>query len=334
VIDERPFIEAVLALNMFQPYYIRADCLSPLGDLARMLRQNDEAFIAPNLYMHWALYGAAQRQNTRVFLDGLDGDTTVSHGLGYLAELAGTGKWRLLVQEATALATTSHPSYTPRRIIREYGVEPLIPEAAVRVWRRLRGQPPPGRNTGALVNPDLARRVGLAQRLQLWSRQEQAPRTERDAHLRGLTSPLIPYTLELADKAAAAFGLETRYPFFDQRLIEFCLALPPEQKLHAGWTRAVMRRAMSGILPGEVQWRRHKANLSPNFSRQLLNCERETLEGAVFGDTRVIGKYVNMSELRAAYHRYDASPTQAPEDAKVVYRAVILAAWLEQTGLG
>jgi hypothetical protein len=35
-----------------------------------------------------------------------------------------------------------------------------------------------------------------------------------------------------------------RYPFWDKRMIEFCLSLPPEQKIKKGWTRMIMRRAM------------------------------------------------------------------------------------------
>ncbi len=31
--------------------------------------------------MHWAIYGAAQKQGVRVILDGVDGDTTISHGM-------------------------------------------------------------------------------------------------------------------------------------------------------------------------------------------------------------------------------------------------------------
>ena len=33
------------------------------------------------------------------------------------------------------------------------------------------------------------------------------------------------------DQTAATFGLEPRYPFFDRRFVEFCLALPFKQKL-------------------------------------------------------------------------------------------------------
>lgn len=330
IIDERRYVEAVLALGGFEAQYVRADCLHPLIDVATILWHTDEAVVAPNLYIHRALYGAAQEQEARVFLDGIDGDTTVSHGLDVFAELVVSGRWRRLAREAAALAATANASYGARRLIWEYGVRPLIPEDAVDVWRAARRQSRLSWDADALINPDFARQIGLAHRVARLSKSERVPAlTEREAHRRSLMSSLIPYSLELSDKAAAPFGLETRYPFFDRRLMEFCLALPPEQKLHHGWTRLVMRRAMSGILPSAVQWRKDKANLSPNFTRRLLDCGRETLERVILGGTRIIEEYVDMPSLHATYRRYASAPS--PGDALTVFRAVMLALWLEQS---
>jgi asparagine synthase (glutamine-hydrolysing) len=135
----------------------------------------------------------------------------------------------------------------------------------------------------------------------------------------------------VADRAAAAFSLEPRYPFCDRRLVEFCLALPPDQKLHQGWTRVIMRRAMANTLPDVVQWRIAKANLSPNFQRRLLDIDRVLLEDVILYDPQVIEQYVDVHALREAYRRYISHPTAA--DAVAVYAAVILALWLRNVNL-
>jgi len=330
IIDERQYMEAVLALGGFEPHQVRGDCLSPLADITRVLWYTDEPFAAPNLYLHWALYGVAHQQGARVFLDGIDGDTTVSHGLGYLSELAYSFRWGQLLREAGALSTTSHRWYTPRRIVWEYAVRPLIPEGIQRVWHRARNRSEPDWSTGALVNPTFARRIALSDRVHTSSRPA---RTEREQHWRGLTSPLIPYTLELADKTAGAFNLDPRYPFFDRRLMEFCLGLPPHQKLHDGWTRYVMRRAMETVIPPEVQWRKRKAGLSPNITRRLVEHERGTLERVVLQDSGAIEEYVDMATLRATYDRYVSPPTRTAADAVILHAAVVLSLWLESAGL-
>lgn len=331
-IDERTYVEAVVASGGFHPHYVRADCLSPLGGLSTVLRQFDEAFVAPNLYVHRALYGAARQQGTRILLDGLDGDTAVSHGLGYLAELAGAWQWRTLVREATALSTRASASFTPRRIIWDYAIGPNL-SGLTKFCQAVRTRFQPAVPADSLVASDFARRVGLADRLEALPENGPPPRTAREAHARGITSGLVPYVLEMADKAAAGFGLEPRYPFFDRRLLEFCVALPPEQKLNDGWTRVIMRRGMDGILPPAVQWRYDKANLSPNFTRRLAECEQETMDRTVLGDAQAIGEYVDLPSLRRAHQRYAEPSSRNAQDAHTIYRAVVLNRWLHETSL-
>jgi asparagine synthase (glutamine-hydrolysing) len=110
--------------------------------------------------------------------------------------------------------------------------------------------------------------------------------------------------------------------------MELCLSLPPEQKMHGGWTRLVMRRAMSGLLPEEVQWRASKANLAPNFLRQLLERHRELVAEVVL-EPGIIEEYVDVAALRRAHDRYVAQP-MAQAEATTVYRAVVLALWLQR----
>jgi len=52
---------------------------------------------------------------------------------------------------------------------------------------------------------------------------------------------------------------ETRYPYLDRSLLEFMLALPPEQLVRPGQRRSLMRRALVGIVPAEILHRKQKA---------------------------------------------------------------------------
>jgi asparagine synthase (glutamine-hydrolysing) len=333
-IDEREYINSVVAMGDVEPHFVRADQLSPLTEVDRVLWHEDQAFFAPNLYMHWALYGAAQRQGARIFLDGIDGDTTVSYGYGYLTELARAGRWRTLFTEITALGMRHQVSR--RRILRQYCAEPLVLEPLRRVRRgwqrtvRLRQRDEAFALAGSDIDPEFARRVGVAEHTEaiLAARPKQRI-TARTEHWSSLTCPLYPYTLELADKAAAACGIEPRYPFFDRRLMEFCLALPPTQKLSQGWSRVVLRRAMEGILPRKVQWRVDKGNLNRNFRRKLWECDREVLEDVMLREPQgLLGRYVNITALRETCGRYTANSLLPTSVALRVYSVVVLGRWL------
>lgn len=333
-IDERGFVDAVVAMGGLIPHYVRADHLSPLADMKRVLWHEDGAVFAPNLYMHWGMYNEAQRQGVRVLLDGIDGDTTVSHGIGYLAELARAGKWISMVKEATALSGKAGGPFPPWKVVWLYGLRPLVPKSFKQTWRRLRGRSQIAEFINPIIRSSFAERVGLAERAQVLLDNLSGPtRSAREEHRQGLNSGLLPYVLEIADKAAAAFSLEPRYPFCDRRLVEFCLAVPADQKLHQGWTRAIMRRAMAGILPDEIRWRIGKANLSPNFQLGLLNGDRQLLDDILVRNPGMLGEYVDIPALRKVYSRYIGQ--QGQQDSLMVYSAATLALWLsESTGSG
>ncbi len=55
-----------------------------------------------------------------------------------------------------------------------------------------------------------------------------------------------------------AFSIEARTPFLDYRLVEHAFALPMTAKIRGGWTKRVLRDAMDGVLPPEIQWRKDK----------------------------------------------------------------------------
>ncbi len=325
--DERPFIDAVLHQGGFEPHFVRADRLSPLTDLEKVLWHQDEAFYFPNLFMHWGLLGAVNRQGVRVLLDGLDGDTTVSHGIPYLTELARKGRLLALFRETMWLSQRFN-HLSPWMLIRRRVFKPFAPKPVQQLWQVLSG----GKAFSSTVNPDFAGRIGLVERFEaLGWMSARPPRTAREEHHRRLTWGGIPFVLEVADKAGAAFSVESRYPFFDKRLVEFCLALPPDQKLKRGWTRMVLRRAMDGILPLEIQWRGDKSDLSTNFNRGLFTTDRQLVEDVVLDNPQPIAGYVTMAALRTAYARCLSEPRT--EDVMAVWRAVSLAHWLNHTGL-
>jgi asparagine synthase (glutamine-hydrolysing) len=365
VIDERAFVDAVVRPGGVEPHFIRGDTLSPMRDARRMLWHLDEPYSTPNLYLHCGLFEAAESSGVRVLLDGFDGDSVVSHGFGRLAGLARTGQWEVLDDEIRAfsahhgkapalalhqfvlphlalLARRGHPmpwlqmarelarrfGLSRREIAVRFGVLPLVPASLRRASRMLKREPTTERG---ILRPDLARAVQRRRRGA--ERDQWRSLSERDEHVKGLSHPLFQLTLEIADKAAAAFGVEPRYPFFDRRLIEFCVGLPESQKFDGGWPRLLFRRAMEGILPREIQWRSSKANLGPNFHRRFHAIDLAEREAF---DNDVLQPYVQVDNLSQVLRRYRGAPEsdRTTAHATLLFRAAILEMWLDRQSSG
>lgn len=113
--DERSFMQAALDRGGMEAHFIRGDKIGPLWEVDEVLRHEDEPFHAPNLFLHWAMYREAKNAGISILLDGLDGDTTVSHGIARLPEMARRGQWPGLLREARLLALWLRQAQSPIR---------------------------------------------------------------------------------------------------------------------------------------------------------------------------------------------------------------------------
>ena len=64
--------------------------------------------------------------------------------------------------------------------------------------------------------------------------------------------------LRFADRNSMAHGREVRLPFLNHELVEFIFSLPSPLKMHEGWTKFLLRKAMDKKLPDEIVWRKNK----------------------------------------------------------------------------
>lgn len=358
-IDERAFVAAVTSRGGVEPHFIRGDRLAPLHDVGRIVDQLDEPYSTPNLYLHAGLFRAAKSAGVRVLLDGFDGDSVVSHGYGRLTDLARAHNWEKLESEIGAFS--AHIGRAPDIAVRRF-VIPLLAEFARRgkwiAWLRTSSElarrfgiarrelavgsglrpllSAPRRHLSgvlgeceaAVLRPWLADVLRRARRTTTRADARRALASERQDHMNGLSWPLYQLTLEIADKTAAACGIEPRYPFFDQRLIQFCVGLPASQKFADGWPRSILRRAMQGLLPPVIQWRSSKGDLSPNFHRRFALDLVEHDQP----DDSVLSPYLDVARLREVASRYRSAPSDPHhrDIAMLLFRVATLETWLKQ----
>jgi len=362
--DERTYIEPILEQGGFIPHYQHPDRVGPLTEWEHFFECQDESFIGPSCYLPWILNRAAQQAGVRVVLDGCDGDTTVCHGDAYFAELARREEWEKFLVEAKAVSQNfkgtplgflyqygipyleelakqwqwvvfaknareirKYFKISYKQLFLQHGLKPIVPEFCRSLWKKLRGQSEPVKKATSVINPRFAEKMGMSYRLESFGGIPKPPVTVRDFHWRKLTSGVFPFVLELSDLGAAAFSIEARHPFMDKRLIEFCLAVPAEQKLNQGWSRLILRRAMEGILPKPVQWRGGKTDMAPNFIHGLLKHNRDLIDEVVRQHSEDVTEYIDLNLVRQCRDLVFRSAIVQESNIVYLWQYVSLALW-------
>jgi asparagine synthase (glutamine-hydrolysing) len=119
-----------------------------------------------------------------------------------------------------------------------------------------------------------------------------------------------------------AFGVEARVPFVDYRLIEFTLKYTADLRIRHGWTKWVLRRAMEGIIPDDIAWRRDKIGFqTPETSWLRTWVAREP---DFLGDRALSGEYLDLPAVRREVNSW----MRLGGDARRIWRWINLEVWL------
>ena len=245
--DERRYVRAVAEATGAHSHVVVPDGSDFWSVFDALTDHQGEPTAGQGVYSQWQVMKLAQQHRLKVLLDGQGGDETLAGYFRYLPtrlrDLAATGQWSRFaalfgpVADRLGLGTTLLHTF-----------EPWLPGPLVAGLRRRFGQ---GKD-----------RV-LASRLR--KVPSQAPRAPRGSRS-GLWDQLafdtlvrqLPSLLRYEDRSSMAFGIETRLPFLDYRLVEFAFSLPDNERLDGVTTKAIARAALGDRVPRVVLERRDK----------------------------------------------------------------------------
>lgn len=243
VSDEREFIDRFRGWPAIEIVYVSAPGKGPFDDIHEP--QNFEAtpLVNPFTYLQMALAEAGIANGASVRMNGMFGEFgPTTRGERYLAELLLTLRLPSLKTEAIAL--------------RNRGIDPFAYLMA-RFKAIVRSELSFVKDPFVLIAPAF-RRYGKPRRRPTFRWPSQ----------RGLqTSQLDFVRMKHADSYSrpAERLLRTTFPWLDKRIMEFCIAAPSGLKMSNGYERYLLRGALDGILPPEIQWRTSKAPFSPDY---------------------------------------------------------------------
>ena len=246
--DERPYVRAVADSTGVTSHVVVPDGSDFWSVFDTLADQQGEPTAGPGVYSQWQVMKLAGGQHhMKVLLDGQGGDETLAGYFRYLPtrlrDLAVAGEWGQFgalwgpVSDRLGFGTTALHTF-----------EPFLPGPLVSALRRRFGQ---GKD---LVLSSALRKAGsLAPRVHASSRSALWDQLAFDTTVRQL-----PSLLRYEDRSSMAFGIETRLPFLDYRLVEFAFSLPDTARLDGVVTKAIARRALGDRVPKSVLERRDK----------------------------------------------------------------------------
>jgi asparagine synthase (glutamine-hydrolysing) len=328
---ESAHIRRLVALPGLAPQLIRPADVAALGaTLDELVEGTDDPFVANILDVQWLMYRAAAGAGLSVLIDGVDGDLVIGKS-GRLRQAIVTGRWWKAWQELDGRARWSGQSR--RRVTWEEVLRPALGALRRNAVRALGAQAAGTRTVGptadtTFIAPDFAARIGLAERLtearhRLFLARAPSPDEE---HARILQLPLLAVALERYDRLAAWQSIEPRHPFLDSRVVDLCLAIPWDAPVHDGMPKALLRRAMRGLLPETIRQRGWSRPLHRRVRQVLYSTNREFFLRHIEAGAADLAQYVDLQALQRRTRTGASSYDDVGEQS--LARLAILASWL------
>jgi asparagine synthase (glutamine-hydrolysing) len=282
--SEEQFVQSVIRQTHALPFFVEPTSDGLLADLSAFVHAHDEPVISTSMYAQWNVMKLASQNNIKVLLDGQGGD-----------ELLGGYRWHFPVYHGQMLkemrlgdlyrelrSTGDATGLSMMNLVKPLGMKvakSLIPKALRGNLLSVSPYFGPEYAAGRSRGSELPEKSDFNLQRRLWEEE---------------TRFNMQQLLHYEDRNSMAFSIEARVPFIEHRLIEFVMKVPAVYKIHRGWSKYLLRTAMEGVLPKEIQWRKDKMgfvtpeqtwiqNLRPHFVKLI---RQEAFRSARFADMK------------------------------------------------
>jgi asparagine synthase (glutamine-hydrolysing) len=314
--DERRWAGLVaehVGASWHQVYPQPRELLDDLEDLAFC---QDLPFMAPSQYSQYRVMRLAREHGMTVLLDGQGGDELFT---GYS-----------IFYEVFLYDLLTH--WDLSGFVREWCGLVNAPigrgEATVALAKQIRRRIAPS----GLVRAHRRRRTGVMGVLatDFWRRHrdrwellgERDFRSLNEMLLELFTRQKLGHLMRYEDRNSMRFSIESRIPLADDReLSEFTLSVPAVYKIHNGWSKALLRAAMHGVVPNQILTRRDKKGFATPARRWLDELWPE-LRPMV---EREVREFVEPAALRAGL--WLSLSRFGQRGVEMMWRLISFAAW-------
>ena len=314
-LSEERWCAIVARATSAKQHLVRVRPSELVEDFHQLVRVQEQPFGSPTIYAQYRIYRCAHEAGMKVVLSGQGSDQYLGytrHVSVRLASLVRSGHWLAALRFLHhTMRLQTHGALSLRSVIRQILPGPV--SAAAQLLRR--------------TVPDVNTEWFQLRGLDLWSTGNSNGYRRLHELLKRNLLETVPSLLRFEDRNAMAFSVENRVPFLTTRLVDFVLSLPEEEIIsEQGECKAVMLRAMRGVVPTEICERRDKIG----FAMPIANLYREAetwLRGSLQGAADVPA--LNASEVQRRLPLILMHPSDTAAQ-RLLWRWLSLVAWARE----
>ena len=268
--DERKYMDYVIAQTKVSPHFIMPDDKGMISDIDTLSWHQEEPFGSASIYVQFCVMRLAKENNVTVLLDGQGADEFLAGYHHFYTPFFNELKKKFAKQYSTELNAYNelhkdNPINTLFKKDLRYQLRTYAPSII-----------DPLKNIITSFNqkkdPFFSSDFYTENRKKSYTDIVEFDSLNNSLHqslLRGGMQTLLRY----ADRNSMAHSREVRLPFLFNELVEFVFSLPPNLKIHNGWTKWIMRSAFKNLMPAEIVWRKDKIGYEPPQKSWMDNKE-------------------------------------------------------------
>lgn len=311
-ISEHNEIQSVVQYNDVNSYVVAPKANDLIAESAKLHWHQEEPFLSASIYLQWCVARLAKLNDTTVLLDGQGADELLAGYQFYFK------------QRQLDLVDNNRLTFAKRE--------------TQKFNRRLKKTSSQYLNSERRFNHLTAYSVAELDEL-----ADNPPSVFHYPYSIGVSDPVaggrlrrtiseallynsLPMLLRYADRNSMAFSREVRLPYLDHRLVEFCISLPDEYLIRAGWQKWVQRFSAKNYMPEPIRWRADKVGYAAPLDHWLRGELRSWAEERLFDPSLSnISGYVKV-EIQGLW---DAHQSGQANNSWALWRWISLFEWLE-----
>lgn len=232
-------------------------------ELIQLIKHHEEPIGSSSVWAQYKLYELAKENGVSVLLDGQGADELFAgyarYLHWYLQELLDEFKFRKFFREKKALQK-NYPvlewnwKNIPAAFLSEFTAQTL----QERVRKNIQDNP--------FLSKDF-----VEAHLNDTTIEKPIVRELDDLLIFDCTSNGLPDLLRYADRNSMAHGVEVRLPYLQHQLVELAFSMPPDLKIHNGFTKWILRQEAATLLSPSIAWQTEKIGLEPPQKKWMEN---------------------------------------------------------------